>query len=64
MSHPLFSEWKANQPAPVSRHEVDRFGSDFLCRHAKIAFVLAVLVIHENDHSTTSDFVDGFFNAG
>ena len=64
MSYPLLSEGKANQTAPVCRHEIDRFGSDLLRRHAKIALVLAVFVIHENDHSATSDFIDGFFNAG
>src|SRR5690242_21592824 len=64
MSYPLLSERKADQTTPVRRYEIDRFGSDFLGRHAKIAFVLAVFVIHENDHSATSDFIDGFFNTG
>src|SRR5438128_770916 len=48
-------EREADEPAPVGRHEVDVLGRDALGRDAEVALVLAVLVVHEDDHAAGAD---------
>ncbi len=42
---------EADQAAAVFGHEVDRFGSDLFGGDHQIALILAVFVVHENDHA-------------
>ena len=43
--------------------ERDRLGGHELRRHDEIAFVLAVLVVDDDDHLAAGDGGDGFFDA-
>jgi len=54
----------ADEAAAVLGHEVDGVGSDFLGGHGEVAFVLAVLVVNEDDHAALTDFFDSFFHGG
>ena len=51
-------EREADEASPVSRHEIDRLG----CRHLRgddeIAFVLAILVVDENEHAAIARLLD------
>jgi hypothetical protein len=58
----LFRERHADQAAAVLGHEVDRVGRDFFGGHGEVAFVFAVLVVHEDDHAALANFFDGFFD--
>ena len=46
----LFGQRQADQPAPEAGHEVDRLGSHLLGGDREVALVLAVLVVHQDDH--------------
>ena len=50
----------ADQPAAVFRHEVDDVRSDVLRRGDKIAFVLPLLVVHDDDHLAAAQHIDRF----
>jgi hypothetical protein len=60
--HPFFSQGQADQTAAETRHEVDRVRRDHFRRHAEIAFVLPVFVIHQDDHPAAADLVNCFFD--
>ena len=49
---------KADEAAPVPGHEIDRVRSRHLRRNDEIAFILAVVVVDENEHSAVARFVD------
>src|SRR5690606_37549519 len=51
----------ADQAAGEAGHEVDVLGGDAFGGDDDIAFVLAVLVIHEDDHLAGADVFDQFF---
>src|SRR3546814_14634093 len=44
-------------------HEVDRVGSRHLGGDDEIAFVLAILVVHQNEHAAVLGLVDDFLDA-
>ena len=58
----LFSQRQTDQPARVAGHEVDDLGRDLLGRAHQVAFVLAILVVDDDDHAPFADFGDGVFN--
>ena len=58
----LLGEREADQSAPEARHEVDRFRRHALRGHAEVAFVLAVLVVGEDDHPAGADLGDAVFD--
>ncbi len=58
----LFSERQANQTARVPGHEVDDFGSYFLSRANQVAFILAVFVVHDDDHAPFANVGGGVRN--
>ena len=58
MVQPLFRHGEANQPTAVLGHKVDGLGSNFFGCQSKIAFVLAVFVIHHDNHAAGADFFD------
>ena len=53
----------ANESAPEFGHEIDRRGRDELRRHDQITFVLAVGIVHHDDHFASADVGDDGFNA-
>ncbi len=52
----------ADQAAGEARHEIDVLGGDALGGDNDVALVLAVLVIHEDDHLAGADVFDQFFS--
>ena len=55
---PLFGHRQADQPAAVRGHEIDRLRRDALRGDGQIAFVLAVLVVDDDDHLAVADGLD------
>ncbi len=53
----------ADEATGITRHEVDVLGLDALGGHDQIAFVLAIFVIHEDDHLALADVFNQFFDA-
>jgi len=47
---PLSRHGQADQPTAVAGHEVDDLRRGLLGGDGQIAFVLAVLVVHDDDH--------------
>ena len=54
---------QADQAAPETGHEIDGFRRDVFGGHGQVALVLAVLIVHQNDHFALPDVGNGFFNA-
>ena len=59
----LLGQREADQPAPVTGHEVDRVGRRHLRRNDEVALILAVLVVDEDEHPPVARFVDDVFGA-
>jgi hypothetical protein len=53
---------QTDEASGMVQHEVYALGSDFLGGDYKVALILAVLVIHEHNHSAGAQFVEGFFD--
>jgi hypothetical protein len=51
-------ERQADQAAPVGGHEVDRIGRHHLRGDDQVAFVLAVLVVDQDEHPAVAGFLD------
>ncbi len=60
----LFGHGEADEAAAEFSHEVDGFGRDLFGGHGEIAFILAIFVVHQDDHASGADFVEGFFDGG
>ena len=56
----LFGEGEADEAAAEAGHEVDGFGGAELGGDGEVAFVLAVLVVDDDDHATGFKLVEGF----
>ena len=69
-SHRGASVWRprskpsADQPASVLGHEVDGFGRDLFCGERQVTFVLAVLVVDDDNHAARADFFDRIRDIG
>jgi hypothetical protein len=48
----LLGQRQADQPTAVARHEVDVFRAHMLGRHDQIAFILTILIVHDDDHAS------------
>ena len=59
---PLGGEGQADQAAAVGGHEVDDLGRDFFRRDGEVAFVFAVFVVDNYEHSPRAEILDGFWN--
>ena len=59
LGQPLGRHGQADESPAVARHEVDRLGRDLFRRDRQVALVLAVLVIHDDDHATLANRLDG-----
>ncbi len=51
-------EREANQSSPVTRHEVHVLGPHELGGHDEVTLVLAVLVVHDDDHPASTDVLE------
>src|SRR5271163_4614770 len=60
----LLGEGQADEAAAVLGHEVDGFGRDFFGGHGEVAFVLAVFVVDEDDHTALANVFYGVFYGG
>ena len=60
----LLGEGKADEASSVTGHEVDGLGSDELGGKSEVAFILAVLVVDNDDHAAGADFFQGSGNIG
>ena len=60
----LLGQRQADQPAAVLRHEVDRVGRRHLRGDDQIAFILAVLVIDQDEHAAVARLVDDLLGRG
>ena len=58
----LLGQRQTNQSAPKLRHEIDHFRRHFLRRHGQIAFILAILVIHQHNHPPLANFLHSLFH--
>ena len=58
----FFSHWQTDQTPPVGGHKVDRISVRKLRRDHQIAFVLAVLVIDQHEHTPLTGFFDDLFD--
>ena len=43
-------------------HEVDGFRCDLFCGHEEIAFVFAVLIVCDDDHTARAEFGEDVFD--
>src|SRR5204862_2999576 len=59
---PLGRHRQADQAPSVTRHEVDGFRRDLLRGNREVAFVLAILVVADDDDAAGADGGDGIFN--
>src|SRR5262249_5244144 len=59
----FFGERQTDQAAGVARHEVDDFRRDLLRRANNIAFVLAILVVNDDDHAAVANVRYGLVNS-
>ena len=64
MIEPFFGHGQADQAASVLGHEVDGFGSDLFRGEREIAFVLAIFVVHHDDHAPGADLFNRGGNIG
>ena len=55
---------QADEPAAVRRHEVDRVGRHRRRRERQIPFVLAVLVVDDDEHPAGAEGLDGLLDRG
>ena len=53
---------QANEPTAMSGHEVDIFRTHHAGGHQQVTFVLAILIIHDDDHLAISNILDDFFD--
>src|SRR5581483_5926090 len=60
---PLPYDWHADQPTPVTRHEVDGLRRHVIRGDCEIALVLPILVIHDDDELTVFEILYRLFDA-
>ena len=60
----LARQRQADQAAGVARHEVDRLGRDVVGGEDQVAFVLAVLLVDQDDHAAGGELGDDFLDRG
>jgi hypothetical protein len=53
---------EADEAPAEARHEVDGLGRHLLGGHGQVAFVLPVLVVHQDDHLPLADIFYGIFD--
>ncbi len=60
----LLGERQADQPAAEAGHEIDRLRRHFLGGDRQVALVLAILVVHEDDHAPAPELLHRLFDGG
>ncbi len=58
----VFGEREADEAAAELRHEVHRFRRHEIGRHRQVAFVLAIFVVHHDDHSPGANLFERIGN--
>jgi hypothetical protein len=58
MIKPFFGHGQANQASTVPGHEVNGFGRDFSSGQREVTLILAVLVVHYDDHAPSAKLFD------
>ena len=58
--HPRTRHGKADQAARITRHEIDRIRGRELRGDHQIALILAVFIIHQDEHAPTARFFQQF----
>ena len=53
---------RADQPARVRRHEIHMFRREFFRSDNDIALVLAILIVHDDEHPAVFNVLDCLFN--
>ena len=59
---PLLRDRRADQPAPMHRHEIHRLRRDLLRRHHEVALILPILIIRHHHHAPGADVFDDVFD--
>ena len=49
---------RADQSLRVLRHEIDVLGLDRRCRDDEVSLVLAIFIVHDDNHSAVLDILD------
>ena len=62
--HLVRNKAEADETPAMGGHEVDGLGGHHLGGHGEVAFVLTVLVIHQDDHLTVANILNGLGYAG
>ena len=57
-----FKQWRTNQTATMSCHEVDDFWGCVSSGNEKITFILSILIVHDNDDFSAANGIDGLRN--
>ena len=57
----LAGESQANQSARISSHKIDILSTHPFRRDDQVAFVLTVLIVHEDNHLAEADVIYYFF---
>ena len=52
----------ADQAAGMRRHEVHVLRRHLLCRDDEVALVLPILIVHDDEHLSVFDILNGLFN--
>ncbi len=58
----LARERQTNEAARIGRHKIDIGRSDAFGRDNQVAFVLAIFVVHKDDHFALANVFDDFFD--
>ena len=58
----FLAEREADQAAAMAGHEVDRFGRHLLGGDRQVAFILAILVVHQDDHLALTEVFENFLD--
>ena len=61
---PFLRHRDADQPPAVRGHEVDDLRRDLLRRYGQIAFVLAILIVDDDDHLAVANRLDRVLDGG
>ena len=62
MLEPFLRHRQTHEPAPKLRHEIDGLRRDLLGGKRKVAFVLAVLVVDDDDHASRTNLFNRVWN--
>ncbi len=62
MPAPIARQGQANQPTRIARHEIYILGARELGAHDEIAFILTILIVHDDDHTAGAQVSKNLFD--